>query len=180
MSTAAATPLTIDQFFGSILNLTTALNRVADNQDRLIAGQEAAIAKVEAAKPARAPRKAAAEPTPEPEPAADEASEKLTFKQHTITDAAALEAYAKEWTGGAEGDEKVARVQLLKDMAAHFGCAPKFAEFAADADRLKQVVFFIERKKAGLDVNLKADYDFDAEPTQGGAPAAAADESDFG
>lgn len=166
--------LTIDAFFTQMGALTAALTRVADNQDRLIAGQEAAMAKLETKSTGSGRGKAAAkkaeEKAPEPEP-------KSFLPAIKTGDADALKAHIGGWTGATDdADEKKARVAFLKDMANHFGCEAKFGELAADDDRLKQTLFYVERKKVGLDVNFSHDYDFDGDPAQDGP----VDDSDFG
>lgn len=173
------TTLTVEAFFNGMEALTQALNRVADNQERLIKGQEAAIEKLEGAKPTSTRGRKAKEPVEEAAPAAaavEPEAPTATFPHLTIKTEDALKAHISAWTGGTEdAAEKAARVQFLKDMAAEFGCAPKFSEFAAEPERLKKSVFYVDRKKAGLPVDFGADYDFDGDPAQG-----VSDDSDFG
>jgi len=179
----------------SIAALTAALTRVGDNQERLLAGQQAAIEKIEAGKPTTTRARktadpvvaAAAEPAAVVEKPADPApvvaETSKSFLPADVTDAASLEIYVKAWTGAVTGDDKVKRVDLLKAIANHFGVAPKFGPLAETKDRLTQTLFFIERSKKDLVVDFAADYDFAGDPAQGraSAPAAdAADDSDFG
>lgn len=174
-----STPITVEAVMTSIVALTTALNRVAENQDRLLAGQTAAIEKIEGAKAPTTRRKKA------DEPAAVVAEEKApetpavaeTF--FTVPDSVeAFKEYVGKWTGEVEPGtpERAKRVDLLKAIASHFGVNPKFPELFP---HVKEAVFFIERSKAGLEVNLKVDYDYSGDPKQGGE-APAADEDDFG
>ena len=85
-----------------------------------------------------------------------------------------------DWTKSTDdADERGRRVQFLKDMATEFGGAGT-AALVSSPENAKRAVFYIERKKSGLDVNFNADYDYDGDPAQGGsAPAAEADGDDF-
>jgi hypothetical protein len=177
----------------SVTALTAALGRVADNQERLLAGQQAAIDKLEGGKPATTRSRKTADPVvaetakteavvePKPETVVTETPKPVSFLPAGVTDADTLKAYVSEWTGAVTGDDKVKRVDLLKAIAQHLGVEPKFAPLSADAAKLKQALFFIERSKADLPVDFSADYDFAGDPKQGGAsPAADADSgSDF-
>lgn len=184
--TTAATLLVIDA--EKIDALTAALTRVADNQDRLLAGQAAAIDKIEGGKAtATRTRKAKEEPaagnaTPSEEKspadtgsAADDAAS--AYKLPEIADLDAFKTYVGAWTGAVEGDARAKRVDFLKAVAANFGGTG----FSGAFEGGKKAIFFIERAKAlGIEaVNLKADYDLDGAPDQGAAAPAASDD-DFG
>lgn len=173
----------------ALLEHTAALKENTEILKRVVAGQQAALDKLDGAKasgstgrgrgkkeePAAQEPEKAPEPTPTPEP------ETTSFLPAIkVGDDEALKAHVQPWLGAAEKGtpEATARVDFLKDAAKELGVNPKFTELAADADRLKQFLFFFERKKAGLEVNFSADYDFDGDPTQGGS--APADDSDFG
>ncbi len=176
-----STELTVAALFEGMTALTTSLNRVAENQERLLAGQQAALDKIEGGKATttrtrRTKADDAAEQTPAAEQVQPEPEPVKSFLPD-VTDEASLKAYVSAWTGAVEGADRAKRVELLKAISAHFGVEPKFAPLSADAARLKQVLFFIERSKAGQPVDFGADYDFAGDPAQG---AAAADESDFG
>lgn len=170
MSTAAA-PITVEAVMTSIVALTTALNRVADNQDRLIAGQAAAIEKIEGAKPARTPRAAKKD-----DAAAAEEKAPESFLP-TLADVDAFKTWVGEWTGAVEGADRQARVDFLKAVAAHFGGAGFSGAFAGG----QKAFFFIARARAvGADkVDFKVEYDFDGNPAQEVAAAATSDD-DFG
>ena len=188
----------IAELRGTVTALTEVLKQQIAVTERVVAGQAAAIEKLEAAKPSSAgtrTRKQKEEPaaaadegksndapadTASGAAAASSASETKSFLPD-VKDADGLKAHVGAWTGATEdADERAKRVGVLKAMAEHFGCAPKFAELAADADRLKQSLFFIERAKAGLPIDFKADYDFGGDPKQdGGASEVAAEEDEF-
>lgn len=181
---------------GTVTALTEVLKQQIAVTERVVAGQAAAIEKLEAAKPASAgtrtrrsskddaPADTKAEGNAQPADTASGAADASSASDAKsflpdVKDADGLKAHVGAWTGATEdADERAKRVGVLKAMAEHFGCAPKFAELAADADRLKQALFFIERAKAGLPIDFKADYDFDADPAQAGA-AAAVEEDEF-
>lgn len=180
----------ITELRGSVAALTEVVKAQTAISERLLAGQQAAIEKLEAAKPASSgtrTRKPKDEPQGNAEPAATEsgaadaktASEEKSFLPD-VKDADGLKAHVGAWTGATEdADERAKRVGVLKAMAEHFGCAPKFAELAADSDRLKQSLFFIERAKAGLPIDFSADYDFAGDPKQDGGVAAVVEEDEF-
>ena len=171
-----STPLTVDAFFAVMTNLTAALTRVADNQDRLLAGQQAALDKIETKAPSTRGKGKGAAAEPETQaPEAGPESEKGRFPQHTVTDADGLKTFATGWIGEADGDEKQARVRFLNETCAHLNVAPKFPEIAANAEALKKLVFLIARRQAGQAVDLAAGYDFDGDPAQ-----EVAESSDFG
>jgi len=163
--------------------------KIAENQARLIAGQAAAIEKIDAGKQvvgAKAPtaaEKKAAEKASVAETKASVAETKAAEKPPAVvttdrfTTAAELEDYVRGWMNGStDAAVRRTRVDLLKAIAANFGVDTKFAELLPYQ---KQTMFFIGRAKAGLKVDLKADYDFDGDPTQGGEAVAAAAEGDF-
>lgn len=154
--------------------------------ERVVAGQGAAMERLENAKPATTRgAKKAAEATVVAEPAA-KTEEKVAETPKTeaapavpkikLGDGEALKAYVSAWTGSTDdAEERAKRVDLLKAIAAHLGVAPKFGELMGN---VREVQFYIERAKAGLPVDFNADYDFDGSPDQGGSEPAA-DESDF-
>lgn len=162
--------------------LTTALNRVADNQDRLLAGQQNAIEKIEAGKPAttrtRKPKEKPAAAEAEEKPAAAEAVVETPAAFFTVPATVdAFKEYVGAWTGEVdkESPERAKRVDLLRAIASNFGVGAKFPELFP---HVKEAVWYIERSKAGLPVDFKADVDFDSDPAIGGA--APADEDEFG
>ena len=178
-----------------ITDLIAALNRNSDNQDRLIAGQEAAMAKLEGAtattrKP-RATKADAAEPaelaaagnsepesapaaTEMPAAAADSASDAAVFTPND------LKVVATKWRNSTEdADVHATQNAFLKSIAEHFG-SPKLSgpDCTFDSDQVKQAIFFVKRKSGGLTVDFGADYDFDGSPKQetaAAAPVAVAD-----
>lgn len=75
------------------------------------------------------------------------------------------------WMTAAKGDEKAAIKDFLKALTTEFGVT-KVTEIA-DQDELKRALFYVARRKEGLEVDFNAEYDFDGEPTQdvGGSEA---------
>lgn len=181
-----------------IADNTAALNRNSDLMERVIACQEAAIAKLEgapAAKRTRArkeeapagngsPGSAATESAGDGASGASEVTEPPAASQSAAEQAAksveSLTAYLKSWTSSAPDDaEKNKRVDLLKAVAEKNGVAPGFSTIFPHA---KELVFFVERYKAGItDIDLSLDYDLDGDPAQAveAGPAATSDD-EFG
>jgi hypothetical protein len=181
---------------------TAATNRNSDLLERVIAGQEAAMEKLASGGTStRKPRTPKPDSTSAPEtsgeagnasegsaatespeaaatPAAEpEAPTVASIVAAIGTDADKLKEHVTGWTGSTDdADERAKRVQLLKDIAAKFGVAPKFADLIP---HLQQTVFLIERAKASgvASVDVAAAYDFDGDPAQE-APAAGGS-SDF-
>lgn len=169
----------------ALLEHTAALKENTAVLQRVVAGQQAAIEKIEGAKPAttrtRAPKK---DDTPAPAPTEEQVAgdtPQSFLPGIKVGDDEGLKAHVQPWLAEATkgSPEALARVDFLKSASAHLGVEPKFPQIAAEADRLKQFLFFFERKKAGIDVNFSAEYDFDGDPKQDAAPAAG-DDSDFG
>lgn len=182
--------------------MTEALKANTAILERVVAGQQAALEKIEGAKAptARKPRAAAApaaeapaaeapaaeEPgkSPPEEPAATgsgadgaaSASESplSTLVSVASTGAEAMKAYVSSWTGEGTDEERATKVTNLKAIAAELNVGLKFAELVPHAEK---VVFYIERYKLGLPVDLKADYDFAGDPGQG---AEQAEDDEFG
>ncbi|MEG3175805.1 hypothetical protein U1872_06155 [Sphingomonas sp. RB3P16] len=172
--------------------LAAALAAQTAVSERVVAGQAAAMEKLEAAKSGttRASTKTtkATEPEKKVEPAATEsgagaaanASDSTGPDLSKIVDADTLKAHIMGWVGKDQTFQDKPRGQLLYDMAAHFGCGAKFAELASTPERIKQAVFFVERAKLDLPVDVTAAYDFDQSPDQAEPGAAAASDDDFG
>ena len=162
--------------------------------ERVVAGQEAAMAKLEVSpKTTRKKKEEPAAPqgessdsasagsaaTETPAAGAASASEATGVAAIVagITDADGMKAYVSGFTGATEDQtERARRVHLLKDIAAKCGVEPKFPAILPHA---KTVVFLIERDKAGQPVDVNAAYDLDGPVDQEVAPAAGADD-DFG
>lgn len=165
----------------AVQDLIAAIGVNSGHLERVIAGQEAAMAKLDG-KPAPKSR-AKKEDTPpatekKVEPAAEEPKKTAVFSLPSTE--AEMKAYVAAWTGATDdADERASRVDFLKALATHFG-GKGYGALVQSEETAKQAVFFIERKKLGLKVDLNAEYDFDGEPGQGGDSAAEADEDDFG
>ena len=172
----------------ALAGLTEALTTNTEHLARVIAGQEAAMAKLEGVAPkTRTPRAAKAaeeaatsagnEPaaTESPVAAATTAPEPAA-KVFTQDD---LKAVAMEWRGSTE-DEAARKKQndLFVAIAAHLGVAKMTGpDGPQSSEQIKQAVFFIKRAMAGQKVDFAADYDFDGAPDQG---VAVAEEDPFG
>lgn len=148
------------------------LTRVADNQDRLIAGQTAAIERIDAGKGG----KAATAPKADKTPPATKTVEPAVATG--VTDEQ-VKAAAVAWMGDKSKEQRAEASKFLGEMITHFGVGGKLTgpESKLDADQRKQAKFYIERKAAGLPVDLNAEYDFDGDVKQG---AAAVEEDPLG
>lgn len=177
------TALTIDEAFGKVDALIGALTRVADNQEKLLAGQNAALAKIDEGKSTstRKPRAAKTEEAPAAATAAEEPAGFLP--KVALGDTEAFKGVISPWLAeAAKGTpEATERLGFLKDLANHLAVEPKnfFGPVAADADKLKEALFLFTRKKGGHDVTFGAEYDLDGDPAQEVA-APADDDPDFG
>ena len=178
------TPITVESVLTNITALTAAITRQSDIQERLLAGQEAALAKLEGAKPARTPRAAkvtetaapaaAEEPAPKEEPAA--AVETQSFLPD-VSSLEKFEAFCKGWVvAAADAEAKKDRVAFAKAVADNFGVEAKFPAMFPHAE---QVAFYFLRKAEGCKVDFNAEYDFTGDPAQGDGEPEGGD-SDFG
>lgn len=152
---------------------TAALLTVAGNQERLLAGQQAAIDKIEGTKAGKA-----ATPPKDKTPAATPQPTAAVVVAGVVSDEmlknAAVGWMSASTKGKAEAEAKVIKgeaAKFLGEILAHFGCGGKLtgAESKLDDEQRKQAKFFIERKAAGLTVDFSADYDFDGDVKQGAA-----------
>lgn len=159
------------------------LERVADNQERLIAGQAAAIEKVEQPKAKRetkaekAAREAAEKGNEEAVSTASGAADAGSAASDGPTDEQ-LKSTAVAWVGTTEDpEEKKRRGEWLQAMARHMlgeTDASKMlmltgADSKLTAEHRKKAVFFIKRahKLNGTEhVNFAAPYNFDEAPDQ--------------
>lgn len=177
----------------AMVDVAAALNANTAILERVVAGQEAAMAKLEGAKApaARTPRaKKDDATTGAADAGAAGAAEAAAEKPKPAAAAAAvltqddLKTVAMDWRNGtAEGStERAAANTFFTELAAHFGVA-KFVgpEGINDAEQIKQAIFLVKRKKEGLSVDFAADYDFDGDPCQGAEsdPANGAEEDPF-
>lgn len=176
---------TVAELTKAVLDLSAKLDVNSGHLERVIAGQEAAMAKLEG-KPAATTRTRPKKEEPAAAAAEEPKTEPKKVGSNPVTSnipqtEADMKAYVAAWTGATDdADERASRVGFLKALADHFG-GKGYAALVQSDDTAKQAVFFIERKKLGLSVDLNAEYDFDGEPGQGGGePAAAAEEDDFG
>lgn len=177
MTTAA--PVTVEGMFSAIVALTAALTRSADISERVVAGQEAAMAKLGEVKTTRSRANKPTETPAAEQPETAAAEEPAASFLPTMQSADDLKAHLGGWGNAAPSPEdRAARVQFLKDMATSFGTEAKAALLFADATWLQKTLFYIERHKAGLPIDFKADYDFDGDPAQPGSEPAA--EEEFG
>lgn len=161
-------------------------DKVLPVYERLIAGQAAALDKIEAPKATRTTRaKKDDAPAPEPvtaEPAATasgegdavSASETAVSMVDDVKPVGLSHLEKLKKAGDTEAANAFGAFML--SINSHFGGSAKLFE-RTDPDEAKQTLFFIKRKIAGLPVDFSADYDFDGDPEQGGASAS---DDDFG
>lgn len=180
----------------ALAELTTATRENTAILERVILGQEAAMAKLEGAPTTRKPRGAAAAPavttepgkSPENAPAATEQQAADVAVVSEAVDIDAMQARLKEvaigWRNTATDEAtKEAQNQLLRAVQAKTGATKLTGpEAPTDPDVLAQAIFYISRAAAGHPVDLNADYDFNGLVDQGvstaGAGAAVAEEED--
>lgn len=175
----------------AILAHIEVLKQIDQNQQRLLAGQSAAIDKVEAPKATRS-RKAKDEapaPTPEPE-AVKPAAEEPAVTESGVDDADSasevttddLRQFIVTWLREGLGGKDPAKVKKGEEKAtpeeqAEYGARGKFmqavfGEFGVSAvtgitaDDLPRAMFYFQRKAAGKDVDFGAEYDFTGDPAQ--------------
>lgn len=166
---------------------TAALRENTETVQKLIAGRDAALAKLEEkvaageAKPARASRKKAdaeagnaatdaatdspASTSPEPS-AQSSAPAAAPAIDQTITDA--VTGYLK---GTEDEAERKVRTGDITSIMSHFGGKLVGPHSTLDADQKVQALFYVRRFAAGCEVNFSQDYDFSGDPAQGAAPA---------
>lgn len=182
----------IDELIASQNALAAAIAAQTAITERVVLGQQAAIEKLEGAKAAstgtRTRRKAgddaAATPAAEEQgnaAPADTASgvdaASSASEAKPVLNADGMKALCGAFTKAAADDtDRAARVAWLKSLAGYFfpnGDVVGTAALVATPDNAKKAEFFIERKKAGLDVDFGAEYDFDGDPKQEVASTAA-------
>lgn len=173
---------------------TAATEKNNELLERVIAGQTAAIDKIEAPKAARAKKSTETE-TPATTSAADTAPDAAT---ETVTPAASVEVsdddvktVALAWMAAI--DPAGAADPAKKDLAKRTACADFFKAIVENfglsgtltgpkselnAEQRAQALFYIRRKAEGLGVDFNADYDFAGDPAQGGVAEADAGDDD--
>lgn len=159
--------------------LTEVLKQVVGNQERLLAGQIAAIDKIDGVKsggragkketPAPVAETPVAPPTVAETPAAPAAP---AAPAPVVTDDQ-IKAAAHAWMTDKSEADRLAAAKFLGEIMTSFGVGGKLTgpESKLDDEQRRQALFFIQRKAAGLEVNFSADYDFTGDPTQGAAAA---------
>lgn len=196
--------MSIDTSIASIIAAleanTAATNRNNELLERVVAGQRAAIEKLEGAAPKATRGRKAKDETPpagSEEPAAgnsaggsadmeSSAAAGPAFEPNGVADivggigddAEQLKKYALAWTAAADAADSAAenkrRVELLRGIAGKLGTGLTFAELIP---HVTEVVFYIERDKAlPGQVDFNADYDFSGDPAQSVAPPPATNE----
>lgn len=147
--------------------------------ERVVAGQAAAMAKLpdgggtttrktKAEKEAEAAAAKAAAGNGEPADT-DNGAAAAANASNLPTDVEGVKTVVSAFTSAVEGEARAARVAFLKSIASYFfpdGSKVGSAAFAASPENIKKAVFFINRKKADLDVDFGAEYDFDGAPDQ--------------
>jgi len=154
------------------------------NQERLLAGQQAAIDKIEGAKAsgrATPKDKTVDKPSETKTETKTEPKTETKAKTGTVTDDM-VKAAAAAWTNGKTTEEKKALFTKVNEMLDFFGLAGSKItgpESKLDDEQRKQTLFFIKRWSEGLEVNFSADYDFDGDPCQEVAGDEGEEESPF-
>jgi hypothetical protein len=147
---------------------SAALNRNSDYLERVIAGQEAALAKLGDTKPAK-PKPATVAAAPAAAPVA--AAEPEIVETGSAPTDSELKAAAVAWMDGKSKEERTEAAKFINDTLAWMGFAAGAKLTGPDATltaaQRKQAKFFIERWAGGLSVDFKADYDFDGPVDQG-------------
>lgn len=162
---------------------TAALNRNSDLLERVVAGQQAAMAQLEGGKAGTGRgRGKKAEEAPSGDEGKAPTTEKAAAPAHLkLVDEATLTDRVKSFTGAVDGDDRQKRIDFLKAAAEALGLKPSPKAIAEKGGtELKKFAFYLERQIAGKPVDFKADYDFDGEPTQDAPAVEASDDSDFG
>lgn len=154
----------------AIADLTSATKENTAILQQVLAGQKAALDKIDAVKGGGTK---GGKPAPAATPPAKSAPKVVTDEQ---VKAAAQAWMAAATKGKSEADTKTVKSEcaaFLASIIAHFGVGGKLTgpESKLDDDQRKQAKFFIERKAAGQKVDFSADYDFDGDPKQGAAAA---------
>lgn len=170
-----------------LADVVVALNKNTDTLSRVIEGQALALAKIDAVNKTstRTPRATKTDAATTTQAAGEPAATNTTT---AVAEVAAptmgmdeLKALASGWMKGTtDPTEQAARVEFLtKVLPPHFGTATLVGPTGIDSpEQRAQAAFFIERKKAGLPVDLNADYDFAGSPAQDRGETAEADEID--
>jgi hypothetical protein len=155
----------------AILKELVELNRsIVDNQTRLLAGQEAALAKITAPKATTATKDAPAQTDRAAERAAKAATQKANAPSH-ITPEKLLELAQAYLSDKSKDEKKAINADQIKPMLEHFG-SPKLAgpESTLNGDERDQAAFYIKRWASGGKVDFNAEYDFAGDPMQGTLP----------
>lgn len=164
----------IEELTGAVTALAEIVKSQVAIQERLVAGQAAALEKIEGGKekatttrrtraakdePEAAPAPKAEEPAPTASGAEDAASASSEPKKVSFAD------YAKAWLNSQEqgSAEYKRRGKLLMSILGNFG-AGKISE--VDEKHHTAAVFFIKRDEAGKPIDFDAEYDFAGDPAQ--------------
>jgi len=183
----------IAELRGTVTALTEIMTQQVAVQERLLAGQQAAIATVAAGNPGttgkrtRKPKEEADTPTTSDAPAdtasgaddAGSASEEQAPKPAADAPKAGFSVNAKKWLDKVEqgSDDYKARGKTIMGILANFGAAKMSELEAADEDK---AMFYLKRAAKGVAINFDAAYDFDGAPDQPEPEAAGAADADDG
>ncbi len=161
----------IEALTGAVTALGVLIERQVAIQERLAAGADAALAKMEGGSPAAAgkasrgrPKKETEAATETPKPSEEPAD---TASQEPAADSASesFPTFSKSWLDGAEqgSDEYKRRGKLLMGILGNFG-AGKIKEL--DEKHHAAAIFYIKRDQSGKKINFEAEYDFAGDPAQ--------------
>lgn len=184
----STTPGILEQFIAALQENTATTAKNNELLERVVAGQNAAIEKIEAPK---TQRKKAEPETPAAAPAAETPAQPETKTPVATTDVTDDELKAEALAWMADVDPAGAADPTKKDVAKRTACADFFKAIVTnfglngtltgpkaelDGEQRAQALFYIRRRRAGLPVDFNAEYDFDGDPAQGGAAASASDD----
>lgn len=165
----------IEELTGAVSALSALVATQVAIQERLVAGQAAALEKIDAGKDkvAAAPRRSrAAKEEPEAtatpktaEPAPTESGAEDADSASNKPAAYSFADYTKAWLNSQEqgSAEYKRRGKLLMSILGNFG-AGKISE--VDEKHHAAAVFFVKRDEAGKTIEFDAEYDFAGDPAQ--------------
>lgn len=156
------------------LNSMLAAEKEGKNRSSAVKAIEDAIAA--AGKPADKPYETTAERAAATDPAPAAADKNAQPVPAGVTAEQAATAFGAWFGETDEEGERAKRRGFVEQIVAKLGGRVSELEPA----KARQAVFYLRRKRAGLDVDFEAAYDFDGSPTQeltaAAAPAASADD----
>jgi len=170
----------LDALIEALAANTAQLTVLAANHERLIAGQQAAIDKIETPKATRTRKPKEEEPAGNAAEAASTGSAEAAATavvERSVSDDD-VKKVALQYRERAETDaQKKKCAEFMASLLARYN-TPKLVgpDATLDDDQRKEAEFFFRRLLAGCTVDLSADYDLDGDPAQAGAAPAEEDD----